>query len=165
MHSDSSGKTEMVKQKTKKASSKGRPPLAPEQRKRVNVTIRMRDQMKADLMSAGAAEGRSLSEEIEYRLEQSPLFGDPAFHSLMVILAATKKHIEEKAREEGLTIDETRAAILSCWTPLLKQMVLSDFQLRSRDDREDRGTAFGKGMAEWILAAAAEVDVRRAEDK
>lgn len=49
----------------------GRPSLPPERRKRNNVGIRMRDKLRADLQNAGAANGRSLSEEIETRLERS----------------------------------------------------------------------------------------------
>jgi hypothetical protein len=41
------------------------------ERKRNNVTFRARDQLKADLERAAEASGRSLSEEIEYRLGQA----------------------------------------------------------------------------------------------
>jgi hypothetical protein len=40
------------------------------ERKRNNVTIRVRDQNKADLQAAAAVAHRSLSEEIEFRLQQ-----------------------------------------------------------------------------------------------
>jgi hypothetical protein len=40
------------------------------ERKRNNVTIRVRDQLKADLQAAAAAAHRSQSEEIEFRLQQ-----------------------------------------------------------------------------------------------
>lgn len=50
---------------------RGRPPLMPSRRRRNNVTIRMRDQLKADMQRAATANGRSLSEEIEFRLELS----------------------------------------------------------------------------------------------
>ena len=49
----------------------GRPPLEPARRRRNNVTIRLRDQAKAALQVAAQANGRSLSEEIEVRLERS----------------------------------------------------------------------------------------------
>jgi hypothetical protein len=41
------------------------------ERKRNNLTFRARDQLKADLEKAAAANNRSVSEEIEYRLGQS----------------------------------------------------------------------------------------------
>jgi Arc-like DNA binding domain len=49
----------------------GRPPKAKEDRKAVNFTFRSRDQMRERLEAAAAASGRSISEEIEYRLNQS----------------------------------------------------------------------------------------------
>src|SRR5437660_327572 len=49
----------------------GRPPKAKEHRKAVNFTFRSRDQMRERLEAAAAASGRSISEEIEHRLNQS----------------------------------------------------------------------------------------------
>jgi hypothetical protein len=49
----------------------GRPPKAKEDRKAVNFTFRSRDQMRERLEAAAAASGRSISEEIEFRLNQS----------------------------------------------------------------------------------------------
>lgn len=50
---------------------RGRPPIAKETRKARNVTFRTRDELHRDLSTAAEASGRSLSEEIEYRLERS----------------------------------------------------------------------------------------------
>src|SRR5262249_761085 len=49
----------------------GRPPKAKEDRKAVNFTFRSRDQMRERLEAAAAASGGSISEEIEFRLNQS----------------------------------------------------------------------------------------------
>jgi hypothetical protein len=49
---------------------RGGQPKPAVERKRNNVTIRVRDQLKADLQAAAAAAHRSLSEEIEFRLQQ-----------------------------------------------------------------------------------------------
>lgn len=54
---------------------RGRPPLRPKRRKRNNVTIRFRDDLKSKVQKAGEDNGRSLSEEIEARVERS--FSDP----------------------------------------------------------------------------------------
>lgn len=55
---------------------RGRPPLPPGQAKRAHFTTRLRTELKEKLRAAAEANGRSLSEEIEYRLEQSfPLPG------------------------------------------------------------------------------------------
>ena len=50
---------------------RGRPRLNPAQRKRNNVTLRLRDKLKQQLAEQADANGRSLSEEMEYRLEYS----------------------------------------------------------------------------------------------
>ncbi len=50
---------------------RGRPPISPERRKRNNVTLRVRDDLKRQLKAAAQANGRSLSEEMEFRLEQA----------------------------------------------------------------------------------------------
>jgi predicted HicB family RNase H-like nuclease len=49
----------------------GRPPKAEEDRKAVNFTFRSRGQMRERLQAAAIAVGRSISEEIEFRLERS----------------------------------------------------------------------------------------------
>jgi hypothetical protein len=54
-----------------KKRTRGRPPKPPGERKRNNVTIRMRDELKAALEAAAVQNQRSLSEEIEGRLEQA----------------------------------------------------------------------------------------------
>ena len=58
----------------------GRPPKPESQRRRNNVTIRMRDSVKKNLQVSAESHGRSLSEEIEWRLEQS--FRDDAMEML-----------------------------------------------------------------------------------
>ena len=59
----------MTQDSAPKRSRGGQPKPAVE-RKRNNVTIRVRDQNKADLQAAAAVAHRSLSEEIEFRLQQ-----------------------------------------------------------------------------------------------
>jgi Arc-like DNA binding domain len=49
----------------------GRPPKAKEDRKAVNFTFRSRGDMRERLRAAAAASGRSISEEIERRLDWS----------------------------------------------------------------------------------------------
>jgi hypothetical protein len=51
--------------------SRGRPRVPDETRKRNNVTIRMRDELKAKVEQRAAGQQRSISEEIERRLEGS----------------------------------------------------------------------------------------------
>ena len=49
----------------------GRPPKPAKNRKSVNFTFRSREEMREQLRAAAAVSGRSISEEIEYRLNQS----------------------------------------------------------------------------------------------
>jgi hypothetical protein len=50
---------------------RGRPPLAPGKAKRASFNTRLRPSLKVVLEAAATQQGRSLSEEIEYRLERS----------------------------------------------------------------------------------------------
>ena len=73
-------------------AKRGRPRKASSRRKRNNVTIRMRDQIKHRLEGSAKDNGRSLSEEIESRLEQSflvteEIFGGRRTFILMKMLA------------------------------------------------------------------------------
>src|SRR5690349_5265821 len=70
--------------------NRGRPPMPAESRKRNNLTMRLRDETRAALEERAAANGRSLSEEIEVRLEQSfdPALGGARTAALLRSLAA-----------------------------------------------------------------------------
>ena len=50
---------------------RGRPPLEPGKAKRASFNTRLRPSLKVELETAAKQEGRSLSEEIEFRLERS----------------------------------------------------------------------------------------------
>jgi len=69
----------------------GRPPKAKEDRKAVNFTFRSRGQMRERLQAAAIASGRSISEEIEHRLDESfrteELYGGPRLSAVFRILA------------------------------------------------------------------------------
>jgi hypothetical protein len=83
-------------------TKRGRPPkFATGERTRGPLTIRLRDQVRQELETAAAAAGRSLSEEIEYRLELSfsrrdylhETWGDD-FFNLADAAAKSLAHIE-----------------------------------------------------------------------
>jgi hypothetical protein len=60
-------------------------------RKRNNLTFRTRDQLRAQLERMATAAGRSISEEIEYRLTLSfshdDAFGEPAMRGIAILMA------------------------------------------------------------------------------
>jgi len=57
--------------KAKKSLPRGRPALPASEKKRRNFTFRGNDRLHEELSKAVASSGRSLSEEIEWRLGQS----------------------------------------------------------------------------------------------
>jgi predicted HicB family RNase H-like nuclease len=82
----------------------GRPPKAEEDRKAVNFTFRSRGQMRERLQAAAIAAGRSISEEIELRLERSfwqeEIEGDTVTLQIRVS-QRLRRELEEAAKHEG----------------------------------------------------------------
>ncbi|MEQ9642504.1 MAG: hypothetical protein RIM84_20925 [Alphaproteobacteria bacterium] len=87
-----------------KPRGRGRPPLNPAERRRNNVTIRMRDALKDQLQADANANGRSLSEEIEVRLEASFGADDTAVGGAIEIIARVMR---ETGQHAGFTVDRT----------------------------------------------------------
>jgi hypothetical protein len=72
---------------------RGRPPKAPEKGRRQNYTFRLHDETRERLVKSAAAANRSLSEEIEWRVEQ--LFQwEQAFGDIQTMLAQAKEITE-----------------------------------------------------------------------
>ena len=112
---------------------RGRPALKPAQRKRSNITIRFRDETKTNLQRAASAAGRSLSEEIEARVEQwreyDHQFGGKELHSLFRMMGAAAQIIEERTGKSCTTDWETSLAVEAAWLQLM-----SSFSPRARRD-------------------------------
>jgi len=94
---------------------RGRPPkFAPGERTRGPLTIRLRDQIRQELETTAAAAGRSLSEEIEYRLELSfsrrdylrETWGDD-FFNLAEAAAKSLAHLQQFTGESWVKDDRT----------------------------------------------------------
>ena len=83
--------------------SRGRPPKTPGEPKRSSFNTRIRSKLKSQLEHAAVKAGRSMSEEIEYRLEQSfvqetaarDAIGPSHVYPLMKMLGSTVTLIEE----------------------------------------------------------------------
>jgi hypothetical protein len=73
--------------------SRGRPRVPDKARKRNNVTIRMRDELKSKVEQNAAAHQRSISEEIETRLVSSFAeevgFGGPEMRQMAYLMASS----------------------------------------------------------------------------
>ena len=61
----------MVRERRRKPRLRGRPPLPPEEGKRYPLSLRTTKRLRERLESASRASGRSIAQEIEFRLEQS----------------------------------------------------------------------------------------------
>jgi hypothetical protein len=79
-----------------KKRKRGGQPKPPAERKRNNLTFRARDQLKAALESAAAASERSVSEEIEFRLNRDFSW------------EAGKQRIEQMIAETKAQLDASR---------------------------------------------------------
>jgi hypothetical protein len=73
----------------------GRPPKPPKNRKSVNFTFRSREEMREQLRVAADRSGRSISEEIEYRLNQS-------FLKELILEAAAKEAVRAVLQEKEI---------------------------------------------------------------
>src|SRR5262245_28606922 len=93
----------------------GRPPKSEEDRKAVNFTFRSRGQMRERLQAAAAASGRSISEEIERRLEGSflgeELYGGPRLSAVFRALAAHIAIAKAQTGDNWEENDEARSRI------------------------------------------------------
>jgi hypothetical protein len=95
-------------------SKRGRPPKFAGERTRGPLTIRLRDQVRQELETTAAAAGRSLSEEIEYRLELSfsrrdylrETWGDD-FFNLADAAAKSLTHIQHFTGKSWVKDDRT----------------------------------------------------------
>ncbi|MDP6430327.1 MAG: TraY domain-containing protein [Rhodospirillales bacterium] len=92
---------------SKKIVKRGRPAKSPTERKRNNVTTRVRDETKHLLQQSSRASGRSISEEIEFRLEQSfrdeeakynDFGGEIPYRSCQIFIAIAKIVEEESGK-------------------------------------------------------------------
>lgn len=105
---------------------RGRPRKPDGEKRRNNVTIRMRDDVKRRMEEGAYSEGRSLSEEVEARIEGSlsreddlvERFGGIGQYRWMLLLAATLQMVEkstgEKWDEDAHTNALARGAIEEC---------------------------------------------------
>jgi Arc-like DNA binding domain len=105
----------------------GRPPKSEEDRKAVNFTFRSRGQMRDLLQAAAAASKRSISEEIEYRLQNSfreeDSYGGPRLSAVFRLLADYKALAEAKAGEPWTESDRLRDEIGKAFVELIAKEI------------------------------------------
>lgn len=91
----------------------GRPPKAPEKGRRQNYTFRMSDQTRDSVIEAASKSGRSMSEELEWRIEESfreenrlalttsLLNGSDNLRKLILRIASVVGYLENMKDREG----------------------------------------------------------------
>ena len=98
--------------KAKKTKPRGRPALAPTEKKRRNFTFRGTDALHELLAKETAANGRSISEEIEWRLGRSFLMEDivvrAATAAAIAAVEATLAYVDEQRAKEDAERNRTR---------------------------------------------------------
>ena len=94
-----------------------------EKRKRNNLTFRTRDSVKADLETAAAKADRSLSEEIEFRLERSlqeqKEFGGRQLYGLLRLLVGVTEIIQARNGKSASDDWKTGLAVRHAWKRLI----------------------------------------------
>jgi hypothetical protein len=125
----------------KKLARRGRPPLHAGQSKRASFNTRLTPALKDWLEKRASESGRSLSEEIEHRLDKSRTdedfarvvretvlkdvedsFGGARNFNAMQLLAATSAHIERTTGKSWLEDAETRGHVRQAFNKMLDML-------------------------------------------
>ncbi len=101
---------------------RGRPRKADGEKRRNNVTIRMKDDIKRRIQEAADAQGRSLSEEIEFSLERRFLeeaaYGGKELNGLLKLMVWAAEIIQARTGKLWSSDWETSVAVRAAWTKL-----------------------------------------------
>src|ERR1700756_5212281 len=101
---------------------RGRPPKSPDQRKEVQISVRLTSALVDALRRSATASGVPLARELAMRLENSldgnpyqiVLFGGPKTHAFALLLALTLKHLRNRTghwwHEDRFTFEQAKAA-------------------------------------------------------
>ncbi len=119
----------MVAKPKKARKKRGRPPLPPEAGKRFPLNMRTTKNIRDELQAAAHASGRSLAQEVEYRLEQSfqveknryREFRNKKTYHLMRWFAATLRASELFTEKSWVTDEETFLIALEAMKTLRKK--------------------------------------------
>lgn len=145
--------------KTKPAGRTGRPPMEADKRKGYSVSFRPRPAVKSLLQAAAEGSGRTLSEEIEHRVEQSFVteteFGSGDRLAVLRLVASTLRMAEMLTGTSALSsrsaIQETRAALHALFGSMIDGMAkAADAEV----DRVSPPGEFGRLAAEMAVDLA-----------
>ena len=155
----------------KKSSRPGPRPRGPFQDKRKTLTTRITERTRKGLEEAAAAEDRSLSQEIEFRLEESlrrdQEFGGRELRGLFRMMTGAAEIIEGRTGksfsedfETFLTMKKAWDRLLSSYAPDFKvyqkymesigfTRLESELSLSSPPIPPERPEPSGKGLSDW----------------
>ncbi len=101
---------------------RGRPRKPDSEKRRNNVTIRMKDDLKRRLEEAADSQGRSLSEEIEFSLERRFLeeaaYGGKELNGLLMLMVGAAEIIQARTGKSWSSDWETSVKVRAAWTKL-----------------------------------------------
>ncbi len=101
---------------------RGRPRKPDSEKRRNNVTIRMKDDIKRRLEEAADSQGRSLSEEIEFSLERRFLeeaaYGGKELNGLLMLMVGAAKIIQARTEKSWSSDWKTSIAVQEAWKKL-----------------------------------------------
>jgi len=106
---------------------RGRPPLPKEEGKRFALALRVTGPMRRALEEAANSSGRSISQEIELRLEQTfsneKVFGGDAMLGLLQMLAGAAAMVEARQGGKRWTSDwDTYQAVRRAWETIIQSL-------------------------------------------
>ena len=101
---------------------RGRPRKPDSEKRRNNVTIRMKDDLKRRLEEDAYSQGRSLSEEIEFSLERKDLkeagYGGKELNGLLMLMVGAAEIIQARTGKSWSSDWETWIAVRAAWNKL-----------------------------------------------
>ncbi len=111
---------------TSKQARRGRPPLKSGEAKRASFNTRLRNALKEHLEESARAAGRSLSEEIETRLERSfdrtESLGGLEYEALFQMMAAAARVIEARLGRSPFSDPMASAVARNAWRQIIHNL-------------------------------------------
>lgn len=140
-------------EKTTNKRRRGRPPLKPGEAKRASFNTRLREGLKRDLEQSANKVGRSLSEEIEFRLERS-LEVDQALDGswLSDIFHFIARNIRSRARG-GIDVTDRHAVFFDIVDVIRQGIAASEAIVASIENPETSPAEREKNLPKlpWVL--------------
>jgi hypothetical protein len=163
---------------TSEPARRGRPPLKSGEAKRASFNTRLRNALKEHLEESARAAGRSLSEEIESRLERSfdrtDALGGLEYEALFQMMAAAARVIEARLGRSPFSDPMASAVARNAWRQIIHNLTSNPLegeilteQLRITDEMinlkppsfpSPKVVGLGVGADEWAREKEKNID-------